>query len=58
MVMIVKVLTRNKLGGSLMRKRVKRSAYGKKSVAWMQGKRRLHPFVEYALFCKLQMRLV
>ncbi|MFS7955718.1 hypothetical protein Hanom_Chr07g00645921 [Helianthus anomalus] len=35
-------LTPNKLGGSLWMKRVKRSAYGKEGVAWMQGKYSLH----------------
>ncbi|MFS7931776.1 hypothetical protein Hanom_Chr04g00359971 [Helianthus anomalus] len=33
---------RGSQGGSLWMKRVKRSAYGKKGVAWMQGKYSLH----------------
>ncbi|KAJ0569295.1 hypothetical protein HanHA300_Chr05g0164541 [Helianthus annuus] len=40
--LLINYLTPNKLGGSLWMKRVKRSAYGKKGVAWMQGKYSLH----------------
>ncbi|KAJ0910029.1 hypothetical protein HanRHA438_Chr06g0247911 [Helianthus annuus] len=36
--LLINYLTPNELDGSLWMKRVKWSKYGKKSVAWMQGK--------------------
>ena len=51
-------LTLDKLEGDLGKERVKRFVYGKKSITGGKVSDAYILFVEYALFCKLLMRLV